>query len=127
MKSPVATVLGIVSYDYMINLLNSIIWRNSIDAIKIIERIHEEGKDLKQFIRQFQKFVVDVCRANLDINFTCPFNKASVAEMPIDSVREILKWLLKLGEQIKFDNEPKHYLVMQIILEGWLANDDNRK
>ena len=56
----VIKTLGTVDYSTMIDLTDAINRRDSTRVIEIIEIIHSIGKDVKQFIRQYGHFLLDV-------------------------------------------------------------------
>ena len=55
----VLNALGVESYDVFFRLLHSLVCKNT-ESIKIVEDVFAQGKDLKQFFKQFARFIVDV-------------------------------------------------------------------
>lgn len=55
----VVKVLGAVDYSVMVDLTDYIYCGNSEAVLSTIENIHNSGKDLKQFIKQYLQFVLD--------------------------------------------------------------------
>lgn len=66
----VLEALGSVSYDIMFDLTDALNIMNKKAAITIIEDIHATGLDLKQFIKQYNYFVLDLCKYDLFRDFT---------------------------------------------------------
>lgn len=56
----VLTALGAVSYDTMIELTKSIIEGRACHVTDIIEEVHMSGKDVKEFIKAYMQFVLDL-------------------------------------------------------------------
>jgi DNA polymerase-3 subunit gamma/tau len=65
----VVDALGTVDYQTMIDLTDSIIDENESEMIKIIENIHSAGKDIKQFIKQYVHFLLDVKKYQIGCNW----------------------------------------------------------
>ena len=110
----VITAIGTVDYDAMLNLSDSLIYHDMKNMIKQIEDIHRQGKDLKMFIRSFTTFVLDLCKYY--VTATLLFTQIpEYYEKQLDakeagyyvSCEELLKVLLKLNADIKWDTNPK--------------------
>lgn len=71
----VVNTLGNVEYDTQFELLSYIYNHDSAKAIKIIEKLFDSGKPLKVFIKQFQLFLVDVCKYKI-------FNSFEYSQIP---------------------------------------------
>lgn len=56
----VVKTLGTVDYTTMIQLSDAIVKRAKDEIIRIIEDIHFAGKDVKQFVKQYGHFLLDV-------------------------------------------------------------------
>ena len=124
----VVKALGITDYDTMIDLTDSYINRENKNIIKIIEQIHNDGKDLKQFIRQYINFVLDIKKwlildsfeyINLPKvesietmlnNILADHNRGSE-----DIINELLNLLIKINTNIKYDSSPKYLIEAYII------------
>lgn len=65
----VTKALGISDYADFYGLLQAIIQSNDYNAIAIIEDVFQQGKDLKQFIKQLINFTLDVCKYSLYQNY----------------------------------------------------------
>ena len=66
----VLEALGSVNYDTMFDLTDALNVMNKKKVIEIVESIHKSGLDLKQFIKQYTLFVLDVCKYDLFRDFT---------------------------------------------------------
>ena len=87
--SNVVKALGTTNYDTMFKLTDCLLEAKHLDAIQIIEQIHAEGKDLKQFIHQYTNFLLDINKYGVG----CPFE---LLQLP--KLKEYVKWLEDCGE-----------------------------
>ena len=107
----VVSALGTVDYDVYFDLLESMLNNEPDNSLKVLEYIHSQGKDLKQFIKQFQYFVVDVSKYNLFKNFSytqipeTDKNKERMQFLKGDTV-SILNFIISVNEVIKWENNP---------------------
>lgn len=120
----VISALGTVDYDTMIALTNAIIIaRDSADTICIIEEVHRSGKDLKQFIKTYMNFMLDVNK------YIC-LKSFDFLEIPIvheddinyisgykNECKELLGTLIKLNADVKWDTAPKSMIEATLIIE----------
>lgn len=58
----VVKALGTIDYDTMFKLTGQLIFYNAKEAVKIIEDIYNNGKDLKIFVRQYVQFLLDLSK-----------------------------------------------------------------
>ena len=56
----VLTALGAVNYDTMIELTKAIIDGRASHVTDIVEEVHRSGKDVKEFIKSYMQFVLDL-------------------------------------------------------------------
>ena len=109
----VLKALGIASYDCMMQLLDSYINGNIEQMLQIINTVFMSGSDLKQFMRQFTDFVLDVYKYSCGCSFDY-LNLPNTNEMRkfverFESIYDstLLKDLIKLNAEIKWDTNPK--------------------
>ena len=65
----VLKALGTVNYDMMFELTDSIIYNDNKKVLEIIENLYLSGVDLKQFIKTYMHFILDVNKYFLTENF----------------------------------------------------------
>lgn len=120
----VISALGTVDYDTMIALTNAIIIaRDSADTIRIIEGVHRNGKDLKQFIKTYMNFMLDVNK------YIC-LKSFDYLEIPIvheddinyisgykNECKKLLGTLIRLNAEVKWDTAPKSMIEATLIIE----------
>ena len=58
----VVKALGTTDYDTMFKLTGQLMFYNAKEAVKIIEDIYNNGKDLKTFVRQYVQFLLDLSK-----------------------------------------------------------------
>ena len=107
----VVKAIGATDYETMIRLSKALLSSDTLDMITIVDKIHNYGKDFKLFVRSYLSFILDVCTYELTKNFD--FIKIpNIYESDLKflckyEVNELLKTLVKLNSEIKYDSEPK--------------------
>lgn len=114
--------LGTVDYDTHFNLLFYLECNNREEAISLIENVYDSGKDLKQFVKQFQYFVLDVCKYKMFEDF----NMVSIPALDeyrrrledddLDLALQVLAWVRELNSEIKWESNPKAIVQTSIAL-----------
>lgn len=118
----VVKALGTVDYTIHFNLLLNISTHAFSTAIKIVEEVYNNGKDLKQFIKQFQYFVLDVCKYKIFNDFKyinipeLPEYKQSLEDEDLELDLKVLDWCRKLNSIIKWESNPKAIIQTSILL-----------
>ena len=115
----VVKVLGVANYTTMMDLTNYMIAGDRESVISIIEDMYNDGVDLKQFVRQYINFVLDVKKAVLigDMKYTQLPETREVKEfidyyrtdmeLFSDDMSKLLTVLVNLNNDIKYDSSPK--------------------
>lgn len=121
----VVKALGVADYQTMRALTLNLMINASDNIIELIEQIHADGKDLKQFIKQYINFILDVKKYFILGSFDylslpqTEDNEQFLKEMEQnnyeDKVSALLDTLLRLNSEIKYDSSPK-YLIEACIL-----------
>lgn len=112
----VIKALGTVDYEIMFRLTDNLIHFSKKDMIEIIENIHNDGKDLKQFIKQYTHFLLDIQKYAIG----CDWKYINIPKLndyekwmkdcsdeDFDSCGNILDCCLKLNSDIKYSSSPK--------------------
>lgn len=108
----VITALGNYSYDTFFNLVNNMIDGNEREVLNLIDHIYDEGNDLKLFIDQYLKFIIDVSKYIL-------FNSCDPTSIPA-SMEDCLK------NAVNFENPLNYYTYVMdklLDLKNMLKND----
>jgi DNA polymerase-3 subunit gamma/tau len=120
----VVAALGTVNYKIMIDLTSAIIIANDqAETIKIIEEIHRSGKDLKQFVKSYMNFVLDLnkynCLKSFDYLEIPKIYADEVKYLSTDneSCEALLDTLIHLNADIKWDTAPKSMIEATLIME----------
>ena len=120
----VVKALGTADYEIFIILTNSIFSGNCKGVVHVIENVYAAGTDIKQFLKQYLNFILDLCKYS-----SCKsFNFLQVPQ--INSIQdsfnewldgdnkymELLDALIKLNAEIKWDTNPKALIEATLIL-----------
>ena len=92
-------ILGGYSFDSMFKLLNAVIDGNESDIINLISYFYESGKDLKLFIDEWIRFLIDVLKYFL-------FRQTDILSIP-DALVDSLNYVIGLENA----NEYYYYLL----------------
>ena len=119
----VLKALGTVDYDTMFWLTDSIITNDIEATIKVIEDVHRAGKDLKQFIKTYTNFVLDLCKygvlksfdlVNIPNTYEDRMNKYN--DHAYEDFNRLLSTLVKLNADIKWETSPKPVIESVLLL-----------
>jgi DNA polymerase III subunit gamma/tau len=111
----VIEILGTTDYETFFSLASAIIQENYEKTVSIVEEQHINGRDLKQFVKGFTEFTVDVMKVEL----TDSFEYTAIPVMYADRVHGMLKhidssrlkeWFKKLSAlnvSIRYENNAK--------------------
>jgi DNA polymerase-3 subunit gamma/tau len=110
----VVEALGTTDYDTLFDLTDAIIDGSADKVIEIVEYIHMSGKDLKQFIKTYITFVLDICKYDITQTFKYlqlpNFYKerlSAYTPSDVDFCQLLLTALIKLNADIKWETNPK--------------------
>ena len=129
----VVKALGVADYDVMFSLFDSIIEHRSEEVLGQIDSIYKSGIDMKQFIKTFTEFTLDICKYGLTQSFDIvkiPNTYEDVLKQYGDYEffvsRELLKDLLSLNTEIKWETNPKSMIEARLFIFSFEeVSDDN--
>lgn len=112
----VIKALGTVNYDVMMQLTEAIYYYDAEKSIKILYDLYNEGKDLKQFVKDYLLFLIDIVMYGRGCDFkylTIP--KIYAYEKFLDElgadeyqmIDNVLADWVKLNSEIKYSLTPK--------------------
>ena len=116
--------LGITNYQHLLGIVQGIINKQPGEPIQIIDKIYRDGKDLKLFVKDLNKFVLDLCKLNITRN-------KELTMIPTDIMRQcihiatntskydlvdILDALNNLLDKIKYEQNPKNLVESELII-----------
>lgn len=114
----VVKALGVTNYSVMEKLTDAIIEQNGGCIIEIIENIHSEGLDLKQFVKNYMDFILDVEKYIMFGNFDfiqIPQTEEKWLNTIDGDVRDILSAMINLHSSIKYDSSPKYTIEAKML------------
>lgn len=118
----VVAALGTVDYNTHFDLLFKMETGVKDSAIRLIEDVYNSGKDLKQFIKQFQYFVLDVCKYKMFNDFkyvsipALPEYQEKLEDEDLELALKVLEWVRQLNADIKWEANPKAITQTAIVL-----------
>lgn len=118
----VVKALGTVDYNTHFELLYQLGSRGSNNAIQIVETVYNRGKDIKQFLKQFQFFVLDVCKFQLFESFKyvaipeLPEYKQKMEDEDYNDLLRVLDWARQLNADIKWESNAKAMIETSILM-----------
>lgn len=118
----VVEALSAVDYSVQINLFEAVVDGKTDEALRIVEDVYYNGRDLKTFMRQFQLFVLDVYKFKI-------FGDGEYLQTPEQFMKEIksfedvddkfvafvLKRINELNLSLKWDNQPKMLIECEVL------------
>lgn len=116
----VLKTIGGEDYNTFITFLSSLEKKEKEISIKVIEDVYNAGKDVKQFMKDFSKFILEVEKYALYNNFdyiSLPNTLENELEHLIDdSLFDIMDFVVSLNNQIKWENDPKTLIELSILI-----------
>ena len=113
----VVKALGVANYDVMFSLLDSMIESKTQLCLEQVDSIYKSGIEMKQFIKTFTEFVLDVCKYGLTKDFglikipnTYSSTLDSYGKYEYSQSKSLLSVLIELNAKIKWETNPR-YLV----------------
>lgn len=116
----VLKTIGGEDYTTFITFLSALEGKVKVSAIRIIETVYNAGKDVKQFMKDFAKFVLEVEKYALYKNFdyiSLPNTLENELEQLIDdTLFNVMDFVVSLNSQIKWDSDPKTLIELSILI-----------
>lgn len=124
----IVEALGVADYSVMMNLTDAILDEDGDGVIRTVESTHESGVDLKQFIRQYINFILDIKKwfimGNLrftqlpEIDNICEWlTTVDSGDGAWDKISHLLETLIKINTDIKYDSSPKCLIEAMLLSE----------
>ena len=118
----VTKALGTVDYNVMFDLTDAICKMDKKSVIEIIEGIHRDGLDLKQFIKNYNYFVLDLCKYDILREFeylqipSVYSNRMKYSKEDYAFFTTLLNEVINLNSNIKWESTPKPSIDSTFIL-----------
>ena len=114
----VVKALGVADYSTMQNLVSNILSNKKPEMIELIENVHASGIDLKQFLKTFTEFILDMniygLTKNKDLVKIPYMYLKDINKSELDCLTVLLDRLVHLN--IKYEHNPKPIIVAHLLL-----------
>ena len=116
----VLQAIGGEDYSTFITFLSALEGKEKEISIKVIEDVYNAGKDVKQFMKDFARFILEVEKYTIYGNFDY-VNLPNTLENELkqiidDSLFDIMDFVVSLNNQIKWDNNPETLIELAILI-----------
>lgn len=117
----VLKTIGAENYDTFLSLLTALANNNSATSISLVEQVYSAGKDVKQFMKDFAKFILEVEKYYIFQDFKYISLPQSI-EFDIKNivknldVYSVMDFVVSLNSQIKWENDPKTLIELSILI-----------
>nr|DAG31168.1 MAG TPA: activator clamp loader [Caudoviricetes sp.] len=116
--------LGITNYQHLVGIVQGIISKQPNEPIQIIDKIYRDGKDLKLFVKDLNKFVLDLCKLSITHNKELTMIPTDIMRQcihiatntPKYQLVDILDAINNLLDKIKYEQNPKNLIESELIL-----------
>lgn len=116
--------LGITNYEHLVTIVQSIISKQPNEPIQIIDKIYRDGKDLKLFVKDLNKFVLDLCKLSITRNKELTMIPTDImrkcihiaTNTPSYQLVDILDAINNLLDKIKYEQNPKNLIESELII-----------
>lgn len=116
--------LGITNYQHLLGIVQGIINKQPDEPIQIIDKIYRDGKDLKLFVKDLNKFVLDLCKLNITRNKELTLIPTDIMSQCIHiatntskyDLVDILDGVNNLLDKIKYEQNPKNLIESELII-----------
>ena len=120
----VIKALGAVNYDDMFDLTDYITDFKEKEMLELIESKYHQGCDLKQFIKQYSLFILDMCKYITFNNFNYiqipniyeERLKNYISSVEPKFVKQLLDKIIEISNLIKWEHNCKAIIQMNLIL-----------
>lgn len=119
----VLNIIGTENFGTFFDFLDELVAKKS-ECIHIIDDAYRQGKDVKQLMKEFSKFLLDVQRYIINKDFkyvTIPeteTNKTKLDYLYINkvSIMEIIELVVDINNQVKWDSDPKTLIDLNLLI-----------
>lgn len=104
-EQEVCSCLGIQSNANLYNFTDYIFNKNKLNVIKYIENVYNNGADIKQFIKQYISYLLQMYKQVLLGEIKSSYN-----------LLELIDCLLNINNEIKYDDNPRTIVLCELLL-----------
>lgn len=122
----VIQALGLSSLDVFKTLTDNLLSKDKKAILELLERSYADGTDMKQFIKDYTQFILDVNKylviGNLDYTQLTQDTEKWIksleddGEYLLDDMNELLKLLIDLDGDIKWDSSPLYTIEARFMM-----------
>ena len=122
----VVQALGTIDYDIMFQLTDMVLYNKVNEVIAIIEQLYDSGKDLKQFVKQYMQFLLDLCKYGIGCDWSylqlprLSQYEVWLEECDVSNFSVLNRWLsvfVNLNADIKWSQSVKYDIEAVVITE----------
>ena len=116
----VLKTIGSEDYSTFITFLSALEEKEKETSIKVIEDVYNAGKDVKQFMKDFAKFILEVEKYTIYGNFDY-VNLPNTLERNLQQLNSVdlfnvMDFVVSLNNQTKWDSDPKTLIELSILI-----------
>lgn len=133
----VINALGIADYDTMIKLTDAVLGNNVHDVIDILNGVHKTGIDLRQFIKNYFEYILDVNILHITENPDDTKLPDNVAKLELSkdfsvslslAYSALLNFLVELQPKIKWEQNVKAVTIAEfmVFMDNYFKGPNNK-
>ena len=116
----VLKTIGSEDYSTFITFLSALEEKEKEISIKVIEDVYNDGKDVKQFIKDFARFILEVEKYTIYGNFDY-VNLPNTLESNLEQLNSVdlfnvMDFVVSLNNQIKWENDARTLIELSILI-----------
>ena len=116
----VVKALGVADYSTMLDITDSIVRCNDLEVIDTINKLFNEGVDLKQFVKTYFEFILDInmydISQSMDYIKIPKLYQEDIDRYDTKDMTMLLKMLVNLQSDIKYEHNPKAVIIAKLML-----------
>ena len=116
----VLKTIGSEDYNTFITFLFALEEKKKEVSIKVVEDVYNAGKDVKQFMKDFAKFILEVEKYALYGNFdyvNLPNTlESNLKQLNSTDLFSVMDFVVMLNSQIKWENDSKTLIELSILI-----------
>lgn len=116
----VLKTIGVEDYNTFITFLSALEEKKKEVSVKVVEDVYNAGKDVKQFMKDFAKFILEVEKYALYGNFDY-VNLPNTLESDLEQLNSVdlfsvMDFVVSLNNQIKWENDARTLIELSILI-----------
>ena len=124
----VLQAIGGEDYSTFITFLSALEEKEKEVSIKVVEDVYNAGKDVKQFMKDFAKFILEVEKYTIYGNFDY-VNLPNTLESNLEQLNSVdlfnvMDFVVSLNNQIKWENDARTLIELSILIYCGSGNNE---